>query len=622
MKERKSDVRTNENIENTAQVSPQPLRASIQITELTKPGELRSWLEDTVREGQDTVALDLETTGLSRTDKIISAAVTGPTAEDVAFFGPEMLHELLEAPAGLTWILHNAPFDLRNLTWAGVDLQGRYDYRDTLILSHLLDESGEHGLGPLVKRYFNDDYKAQFWGAYKKAEDAPKAALAEYNAKDVSYTRRLYDLLQDSLGADGVPESLRLHVHNLQRSLLSTEIAGIAIDRDYLMQKGVELKTRIESLLPQMRTLVADEISIIECDDWVKQIDLRKTPAGRGRVPRPCFSFDSAKQLSTLLYGSLSLPEQRNEKTKAVSTDYDSLEKIKDRHPVIPLILEYREAQKVYGTYIEGTLERMVEGRVYPSFNVAGTATGRISHSNPNLGNIPRDGGIRGMFIPDAGNVLISADFSQLEVCLSAHFTRDANLLRIITEGVSQHDITANSLGIERSLAKTVNFGMQYGCSHFKVAKVLGVSNEKGKEAYDKYWETYSGQKRVMDECAAKVDHGEPIISPFGRRRRFESRKRPAWDSAYRQAWNALVQGTGSDCTSRAFYVSDQRLRDAGIGRALFTVHDEIVIQAKTEHAEEAEKILISTMEQVGCEIGLTVQLKAQGSGAMCRWED
>lgn len=601
----------------------------IRITELTQPGSLREWLEDTVREGQDTVALDIETTGLNRTDKIISAAVTGPTANDVAFFGPEMLHELLgDGPgvpgpiAGLKYCFHNASFDLRHLAWAGVPLQSSFSYVDTLILSHLLDENGEHGLGPLVKRYFNDDYKAQFWNTYKKAEDAPKDALAEYNAKDVSYTRKLCQLLRNSLADDGVPESLVQHVHSLQRSLLETEILGIAVDRDYLLEKGILLRTRIERLLPQMRSLVLPQVEIIECDEWVREIEKRKTPSGRSRVARPTFSFDSAKQLQALLYGQLGLPEQKNEKTKNVSVDYDSLEKIKDRHPLVAMIQEYRELTKVYGTYIEGTLERMVEGRIYPSFNVAGTATGRISHSNPNMGNMPREGGIRGMFIPDPGNVFVSADFSQLEVCLSAHFTRDENLLRIVNEGASQHDITANSLGIPRNLAKTVNFGMQYGCSHFKVAKVLGVSNEKGKQAYERYWETYAGQKRVMDECSAKVDRGEPIISPFGRRRRFELRQRASWDGAYRQAWNALVQGTGSDCTSRAFYLADAKLRLQGIGRGLFTVHDEIVIQAKAEHAEEAERVLLEAMSAVGEEIGLSVKLKAEGSGAMSRWED
>lgn len=594
----------------------------IRITELTKPGSLREWLEDTVREGQDTVALDIETTGLTRTDKIISAAVTGSTANDVAFFGPEILHELQEAPSGLHFVFHNASFDLRMLAWSGVSLAGSYGYSDTLILSHLLDENGEHGLGPLVKRYFNDDYKTHFWSTYKKAEDAPKDALAEYNARDVSYTLQLFKLLRVLLADDGVPESLVQHVHALQKSLLATEIAGIAVDRDYLMQKGVELKTRIETLLPQMRALVSAEVEAVECDDWVKEIEKRKTPAGRNRVARPVFSFDSASQLQKLLYGQLLLPEQRNEKTKAVSTDYDSLERIKERHPVIPLILEYREAQKIYGTYIEGSLERLVEGRIYPSFNVAGTATGRISHSNPNMGNMPRDGGIRGIFVPDSGHVLVSADFSQLEVCLSAHFTRDKNLLAIVTEGASQHDITASALGIPRSLAKTVNFGMQYGCSHFKVAKVLGVSNEKGKEAYDKYWETYSGQKRVMDECAARVDRGEPVISPWGRRRRFEVKARKPWDGAYRQAFNALIQGTGSDCTSWSLYTVDQEFRSRGWGRVLFSVHDELIAQVKKEHAEEAQALMLKIMSSVGEVIGLTVPLKAEGSGACDRWLD
>jgi DNA polymerase I-like protein with 3'-5' exonuclease and polymerase domains len=594
----------------------------LNITHLTRTGELTSWLLDSCKEGADTFALDLETTGLAKHDKVISGAVTGPTENEVAFFGPELLSELLEAPDGSAWIFHNASFDLRFLSWNGVRLQDRFVYHDTLILSHLLDENGEHGLGYLVRKYYDDNYKEEFWGKYKKAQDAPVHELAEYNAKDVSYTHLLHGLLRDALVADGVPGTLVEHVHSLQRSLLETEINGIAVDRDYLMQKGVELKTRIEGLLPRMRQSVADEISIIECDEWIKEIEKRRTPVGRGRVLRPSFSFDSSKQLAVLLYDKIGLEKQYNEKTKNLSVDWDSLEKLKDEHPLIEMIQDYREAQKIYGTYIEGTLERMVEGRIYPSFNVAGTATGRISHSNPNMGNMPRDGGIRGIFVPDPDHVFVSADFSQLEVSLSAHFTRDENLLRICEGGVSQHDITAASLGIPRGLAKTVNFGMQYGCSHFKVAKVLGVSNEKGKEAYDKYWETYSGQKSIMDECAAKVDRGEPIISPFGRRRRFEVRSRKSWDSAYRQAWNALVQGTGSDCTSRAFYNADKNLRELGIGRALFTVHDEIVIQAKTGHAEEAQKILLETMSAVGEEIGLTVKLKAEGSGPMERWFD
>jgi DNA polymerase-1 len=591
------------------------------ITTLTQPGSLSEWLKTTAPD----IALDLEWTvdgGSPRRDQIISGAVTGRDENEVAFFGPELLPELLTAKPDTTFYMHYASSDLKHLAWAGVELHHRYRCRDTLILCHLLDENGDHGLGDLVKRYYGDDYKAEFWAKYKKAEDAPEAELREYNAKDVHYTLMLSRLLRDGLRADGIPTSLVDHVHSLQSSLLATEIAGVAVDKDYLLAKGVELKTKIEKLRPEMRTIVQAEIEGIECDLWCKEIDKRKTDAGRARVQKPEFSFDSPKQLTTLLYDKLALEKQYNEKTKNLTCDWDALEKLQDEHPVIPLLMQYREAQKVYGTYIEGTLERMHDGRVFPSFNCSGTATGRISHSDPNLGNLPRSGGIRGIFIPDPGHVFISADFSQLEVCLSAHFTRDPNLLRIVNEGASQHDITAASLGIERQLAKTLNFAAQYSCSAYKMAKILGVPPAKGKEVYEKYWSTYAGQRALIDECAAKVDTGEPIVSPFGRRRRFEVRRRQPWDGAYRQAFNALVQGTGSDLTSRAFYLTDQRLRSAGIGRGLFTVHDEVIVQAQKGHEAEAEKILVDTMCEVGVELGLSVELKAQGSGPMSRWCD
>lgn len=616
----------------------------MRITKLTKPGDLRSWLEDTCREGQDTVALDLEwRVRNGRDDVIYSGAVTGPTADDCAVFGPELLGELMEAPEGLLYVLHHAPSDLKHLAWAGYPLHERYEFQDTLVLAHLLDENGSHRLGDLVKECYGDDYKAEFKAKYRLPEDAPPEENDVYNAKDVSYTRALFDLLHERLKGEQIPESLISHVYSLQRSLLSTEIAGIAVDKEYLLAKGVDLKTRIAELLPKMRSLVQDEIDSIEIDAWLVEIEKRKSPAGKARVERPVFNWDSPKQLLKLMYDKLHLPVQYGEakkdkktqryKQKQPTVDDKALKELSPLHPVCNELRHYRAFQKAYGTYVEGILEKLVDGRIYPSFNVTGTKTGRISHSDPNMGNLPSQkksieldepflAGLRGMFVPEPGCCFVSADFSQLEVTLSAHFTQDKNLLRIVNEGVSQHDITAEGLSIPRSLAKTVNFGMQFGCSHKKVAKVLKVSEEEGLRAYEKYWETYSGQRRVMLECAEKVDKGEPIVSPFGRRRRFDVRKRAPWDSAYRQAWNALIQGTGSDLTSRALYLTDQALRSRGIGRALFSVHDEIVTQVTQGHEEEAEKILLSVMADVGTELGLSVPLRAQGSGSMIRWED
>lgn len=594
----------------------------IKITELNKPGELKSWLEDTCREGQDTVALDIETTGLTRTDKIISAAVTGPTTNDVAFFGPEMLHELREAPTGLVFVFHNASFDLRHLSWTGCDLHSSFEYRDTLILSHLLDENGEHGLGALVEKYYGDTYKEEFWSTYKKAEDAPKGALAEYNAKDVSYTLQLYGLFRVALHDDGVPLSLVHHVHALQRSLLETEIAGIAVDRDYLLNKGVELRTKIELLLPRMRESVACEISVIECEDWVREIEKRKTAVGKSRVGRPQFSFDSAKQLQQLLYSKLGLPEQRNEKTKNVSVDYDSLEKIKDRHPLVAMIQEYREYQKVYSTYIQGTLDRMADGRIYPSFNTCGTATGRLSHQNPNMANLPKSGGIRGMFVPDPGYVFVTADYASLEVYIEAHFTGDKNLLKLIETGMSKHDLTAAEVGISRDTAKTVNFLAQYHGTSFRLAKVLGVSRDEAQKILDKYWSAYGGCKAFKaftDEC---VNEGRPIVYPTGRRRRFEKKPRKEWDGDYRAAYNSPIQGTGSDCMSWAFYTCNDRFRELGWGRGGWTVHDEGIMMVKKEFAEPASKILVDTMVEAGRHYNLNVTLKAEPCIMPERWLD
>lgn len=593
----------------------------LKIETLTSEKDVLGWMHDSVREGQSLFSLDLETTGLEYTDKIISACITGPHARWVATINPECLNALHYAPVGIEFLFHNAPFDLKMLFRAGVDLRS-FKIRDTRLLSHLCDENISHRLGDLVKTYFQDSYKEEFLSKYKIHSEASEQDLKEYNAKDTSYTRLLWDVLLEDYEKQGLPYTLLEHTEKLQAALINTEIEGIRVDLDYLAEKGVEIREIIASLLPQMRSCVEVQVDRLEVDSWVEDIETKKTDKGKRNTKRPEFSFDSSKQLMQLLYDELKLPIQKNEKTKRPSVDSSSLETLKEEHELIPLLLRYREFKKLDDAYIKGTLERAYNGRIYPSFNVSGTKTGRISHSNPNLGQLPRAGGIRAIYRPDAGRVFISADFSQLEVCLSAHFTRDKNLLRIVENGESQHDITAEALGIERDKAKTVNFGMQYGASHYKISKVLGVNQKQGKLAYDKYWETYAGQKRIMQECADKVDRGEPIITPFGRRRRFETCKRAPWDSAYRQAWNALVQGTGADLTSRAFYHVDDRLRAEGYGRGVLTVHDEILIEVKKEFVKESEEILLSTMQKVGVDLNLSVTLKAESSGAMDAWLD
>jgi DNA polymerase-1 len=291
-------------------------------------------------------------------------------------------------------------------------------------------------------------------------------------------------------------------------------------------------------------------------------------------------------------------------------------------HPVVRLIQENRELQKVYGSYVTGTLDRLDKGRIYPQFRVNGTVTGRISHSNPNLAQLPKAGGVRGIYIPDPGTVFISADYSQLEVAIEAHLTRDPNLLRIITEGASKHEITAAALGCSRDLAKTINFASQYHCTHKKIAKLAGVSEQEGLKIFNKFWETYAGPKKLKQQTDKEIDAGVVLTTCYGRKRRFAVRKRSEFDGDYRQGYNFKIQSPGADFMSEAFYLTSEELQIKGIGRGIVTIHDEGLIEAKEDYWEEAQALLVKNMEYMATKYKLTVPLKAQPSGKMLRWED
>lgn len=571
----------------------------------------------------DFVTLDVETTSReARSANLLDIQITDSVDDGVAIFEGRWHSLLLKFDSKLTLVGHNCKYDIHVLFRHGTDLQDRI-WRDTLLIGHLIDENREsYSLDSYVKELFNDNYKEEFWTKYKTYEEAPREEADEYACKDILYTGKLYCGLLQKLADEHIPGSLVDHVHRLQKSLLQTEITGIRVDIPYLEELGVKLKHRIDELEPKMRGCVENEIDIFELEMWSKELEKRKTDKGRAGVARPSFSFESATQLRRMLYGVLGLPEQRNDKTKAVSTDYASLEKIKSYHPVVELIQENRDLQKVYGTYVVGTLDRIDQSRIYPKFRIGGTVTGRLSHSNPNLAQLPKSGGIRGMYIPDCGRVIISADYSQLEVVVEADLTRDKTLIRMLENGESKHDVTSRELGCSRDIAKTLNFALQYWCTAGKVAKLLGVSIDEGQRVYNKYWEVYSGAKALKSKTDKMVDDGMPLQTVFGRKRRFEYKKRNQYDGDYRQAYNFLIQSTGADITSRALYLTDDWLRKTGYGNILFSVHDEILAQCKPEYAAVAENEMLIIMESVGKDVGLNIPLKAVGSGPQIRWED
>lgn len=567
------------------------------------------------------VVLDTETTGLNpHTAELVDIQLSGDDTCDAVMFPGSHVGLLAELRCPL--VLHNFKYDYIVCYRHGWDMLQNNQIYDTMIMSHLVNENREsHSLDSWVQELFNDTYKTKFWGEYKSYTDAPLDRRLDYACRDVVYTKALFTQLAETCKKENLVD-LGRRVSGFAQRLGTTTRRGLRVDLPYLAELGARTTATINELRPTIRGLVDVETSCIEMELWEKELDKRKTEKGKAGVKKPEFNFDSSTQLRVLLYDHLGLPVCYNEKTKKPSVDDAALEQLGAKHPVIPILQKYRGLKKVQGSFIDGTTERLVDDRIYPEFNINGTVTGRISSSNPNMQQLPREGGIRGMYIPDPDYVFISADYGQLEVCLAAHFSQDKNLLKIVLEGASQHDITAESLKIPRQQAKTLNFAMQYRCSHFKVAKILGISEADAKAVWYKYWETYSGLKRLMDDCDKKVDAGEPIINPFGRRRRFPVAKRNPWDPAYRQAFNALIQGTGADLTNFSFTAADRELREGNIGNGLFVVHDEGIYQTKRGLDNKARDMIVSNMVKIGQEVGLTVPLKVDCSEGMDRWLD
>lgn len=578
------------------------------------------------------VAFDTETTGLDPfKDTLTALILQGYHEYQSCQFAPEHL-PIVGKLRGKTLVLQNFKFDYRMCHRAGVDLRACGDVLDAMLLSHLVDENRvSHGLEALVTMYFNGAYKDAFWAKYKSFTDAPVAEQLEYAGKDVIYTGMLATTMLAELASEDISPAFIKHVHDLALALYDTELQGLCVDVPHLVELGTTLKPLILAARDKMNDSAPAAIEAVRLEQYAKQVAKAWKPRGQiwKYIETPEFNWNSHGQVGNLLYDKLCLPEQKvkDKKTKAWrrTVDDDALSKIEAFHPVVGLLREHSTYQKVYTAFIEGTLERLHEGRIYPGFNINGTVTGRISSADPNMQQLPSKGEwarVRGIYIPDPGHILFSCDYAQLEVVIAAHFSQDANLLKIIHEGASKHDITADSLGIPRSTAKTLNFAAQYQCTSRKFEEIMGCSPADATYAWNKYWETYAGEKKVIDECKSMVDAGKPIRNPFGRLRRFPTSFEKPWhrESAYRQAYASLIQGTGADSCHRAFSRTSQAYASRSLGRALFEVHDEIAVSAVKERADEAKAILTENMVEAGRYANLTLPLTVVCSEALERW--
>jgi DNA polymerase-1 len=304
-------------------------------------------------------------------------------------------------------------------------------------------------------------------------------------------------------------------------------------------------------------------------------------------------------------------------KGKVISTAQDVLEELAEHHPVPALVLEYRQLAKLRSTYLD-SLPTLVdsEGRVHTTFNQVGTATGRLSSTNPNLQNIPvrtalgRE--IRAAFIPAPGNLLMSADYSQIELRLMAHFSQDPLLINAYRTGQDIHTLTASEVfGIPvaqldketRNRAKAVNFGIVYGISPFGLAAQLGIDQREARAYIDRYFERYAGVRRFIDETLETVRRDQAVRTYFGRVRPIpdiQSRNPNMRGFAERTAINTPLQGTAADLIKLAMLRIDaailaRRLRS----RMTLQVHDELLFDVIPEESAELRALVLHQMEHV-----------------------
>ena len=369
--------------------------------------------------------------------------------------------------------------------------------------------------------------------------------------------------------------------------LYGMEREGIAIDAAQLQQFGQMLTQRIA-----------------DCEALIFSYSLEP------------FNINSTKQLGQILFEKLGLPPVKKTKT-GYSTNADVLEKLKNKHPIIPAIMDYRMLTKLNSTYAEGLMKVVSpDGRIRTTFQNLVTATGRLSSTDPNLQNIPvrTDLGaeIRKMFIPKPGHVLVDADYSQIELRVLAHISGDAAMQQAFQSGSDIHTATASQVfgvapeqvtALQRRHAKAVNFGIVYGISEFSLAEDIGVSRYEAKNYIDSYLRNYSGVSAYMKQVVTEARDKGYTQTMYGRRRwipELTSSNFNIRQGAERIALNTPIQGTAADLIKLAMIRVDKALAaHYPQAKLLLQVHDELIVECPDELAEQVAQLISREMEQV-----------------------
>ena len=518
----------------------------------------------------------------------------------VASGDPEEFRGLLEN-AGVTKAGTDIKAQMNRLATRGITVEGRL--LDIELMHYLLGPERSHKLETLARSYLGVDLEAA----------APQT------------TGSLFDEVPEETGPDRTLETaVILQLSNcLEREIAATE--GMQRLYDEIEEPLIHVLARMEQI-----GVKVDLDSLREYADGLRRKMVVREAEVRQLADEPTLNILSPKQVGVVLFEKLQLdPKARKPKSGNWPTDEQTLQHLADRSPIIDAILDYRGLRKLLSTYIEPFAGYIspVDGRVHTTFNQALTATGRLSSSNPNLQNIPirtEEGReIRKAFVPgEPGWVMMSADYSQIELRLMAHLSGDAHLVESFRNGVDVHAATAAKIfrvpladvtADQRRFAKTANFGIMYGISSFGLAERLRCSRSEAKQLIDDYFASFPAIRGFIDATIAQARRQGYVETLFGRRRYIadiSAGNATVRALAERNAVNAPIQGTAADIIKLAMNAVDRRLREGGFrARMVLQIHDELLLEVPQEEIAPVRELLVSEMEHV---IPLSVPLTVE----------
>ncbi len=583
--------------------------------------DLNAWINRAIEAG--VCALDLETTD-------INSLHAEPVGISLALDIGDACYAVLVGPDGAGISADAARDALGRLFAADVLVVGqnfKYDYKvlsrfgsgapsriaDTMVAAWLLDTTANrYNMDILAEQYlgYRTIHYADLFPGRKPGvfSSVPLDRALDYAAEDADITLRLWKVFEPELHRRGF-DSLFLETEMpLIPILAQMELRGIRLDADQLNAYDGELAGELTRLEQKIYQLVGHE-----------------------------FNIASTKQLQTVLFDERELKPVKKTKT-GYSTDTSVLEQLAREDPVPELVLRHRTLSKLRSTYVEA-LPRLINpdtGRLHTHFNLTGTATGRLSSTDPNLQNIPiRDEEgrrIREAFVPQPGWRFVSADYSQIELVVLAHLSGDPGLLSAFREGKDVHRETgALIFGVapegvsadQRRIAKTINFGVMYGMSSFRLSNELGIPRGDAQGFIDRYFQTYSGIRSFIQRTVEEAEERGVVRTILGRERRIpgiNSGNRNEKQGAERIAVNTPIQGSAADIVKRAMISVARELEHSGMqARMLLQVHDELILECPEDEADGVRDLLQRVMpEAIELSLPLRVSVEdGQSWGAM-----